>query len=611
MAVTSAQTIAAAGLVNGEGITTNQDMTAQFNTVDAKPLVISIDKLYTPTIGPNTISNVSGLSTTVMSIPRWVHGRTGTAGYIKVSAQATAQAGSIVGSGQSGIKNFALTLNQTGSYGSASLDWAASVDHYNGKSFTDFGLQNKGYQDIASGGTTGTFSSLKTAPGGIQNAMQDFGSFLKRMGNAFNVTDLTQTFAPASFIKNLRKQGLGNVGDLNYKLAAQGIYSDADLDKADPAVLRRTMDTVTAADVQKVVDSTNMQLPPGTKLEKLSDLLNAKKILPTTLQGMAPSGDMADVNKVVGPMGGKFKSTSDIGNYLGKSEVPEYDKLNALSSPLPPAYIATLSPYIGKVPMAPVDGVTQTLGTGPLGNPTVKDMMGSAAGTGFTDNFKKISAAHDSVMNSQIGQDLLSALDALWVADKNNSPTGIYKVELENAIANFNIAVANSPEIKAAQTAMSGSVLQINRESGLLPLAGVDLANPPVVPGVTGVLNLAKNLPKYGEDKQNLGYKDVMAGVADKNSVTGQAIMASLMEGRNRARQQSAGIPDNISADSNSILSNSLAAKKASGLTDLQKQNITADCKVTGADPKYVIQNAENFGYNNAYYVKKGYPSAD
>lgn len=603
MAITSAQTIAVAGLVNGQGITSSQDMGSQFGTNNSKPLVVAIDNLY----ASGAANNVAGLSTILNKIPKWVSGRNGIE---KISAQATAQASSIMGSGVSGVKNFALTVNQTGGYGSASLDWASSIEQYKGKSFTDFGLQNKSYQDIASGGTSGALSALKGVTGGLQNAMKDFGSSLAKLGTAFSFADMTQTFAPGSFIKNLRRQGLGNVGELNYKLASLGIVSDEDLDKADPAVLRKTMDTVTSTDVQKVVDQTGMQLPPGAKLTSLSDLLNAKKILPPNLQAMAPTGSLTDVNSVLGNMGGKFKSGTDIAKFVGKSEVPEFSQLSALASPLPSSFISDLSPFIGKVPLPAVDGVIETMGTGPLGNPTVKDMMGSAAGVGFTDNFKKINAAHDSVMNSAVGQNLHSALVNVYTADQNGDPTDPSRDALAVAVDKFNQAVATSPEIVAAQKAAAGTVLQMTRESGLLPLAGVDLANPPAVPGVTGILNLAKSLPSFGVDKLNLGFKDVLSGVSDKTSIYGEAIQAAMMEGRNRARQTLAGISDNISADPTAILGAKLAAKQSAGLTDLQKQNVIADAKDLKIDPNQALSNAQLFGYNNDYFVKKGYPSA-
>jgi len=309
-------------------------------------------------------------------------------------------------------------------------------------------------------------------------------------------------------------------------------------------------------------------------------------------------------------MGGKFKSSTDIAKFVGKAEVPEFSKLGALSSPLPASIITDLSPFIGKVEMPAVDGVVQTLGTGPLGNPTIKDMMGSAAGVGFIDNFKKINAAHDSVMNSQVGQNLHSALVNMHTAEQNGDPVGPATDALATAVDRFNQAVATSPEIIEAQKAAAGTILQMTRESGLLPLAGVDLANPPTVPGVTGILNLAKSLPSYGVDKQNLGFKDVLSGVADKNSIYGEAIQAAMMEGRNRARQTSAGISDNISADPTAILSAKLSAKQSAGLTDLQKQNVIADAKDLKIDPNQALSNAQLFGYNNDYFVKKGYPSA-
>jgi hypothetical protein len=82
------------------------------------------------------------------------------------------------------------------------------------------------------------------------------------------------------------------------------------------------------------------------------------------------------------------------------------------------------------------------------------------------------------------------------------------------------------------------------------------------------------------------------------------------MEGRNRARQTSAGISDNISADTTAILSAKLSAKQSAGLTDLQKQNVIADAKELKIDPNQALSNAQLFGYNNDYFVKKGYPSA-
>ena len=310
-------------------------------------------------------------------------------------------------------------------------------------------------------------------------------------------------------------------------------------------------------------------------------------MLPPGLRVMAPNGDMRALNGPMGNMGGNFKNAAALGIFLGQTEIPSYPQLDAQRTPLTTAQIEALAPTIGYGPIsAPsIDGIAPpSLGTGPIGNPIVTDMMGSASGKGFTDNYKKINAAHDSIMNSQI--------------------------ELDSIITEFNRAVKDDPQIKAAQAAMAASIFQGVRETSLQDKAGIDISSPPSIPTANGVLGMASNLPKYGVDRQQMGFRDTFTGIADKNSIYGEAILVSLLEGRNQGRMSSVGMRDNITADPTAILGAKILANSKKELTPQQLENITADAKSRGVDPGQAISNSKLFGYQNSYFVNKGYPSA-
>ena len=611
----SAQTIAAAGMVNGEGTAPSQDMNAEFSKNNSKPIISIINQIYGT--APNTAANVAGLHESIKTIPRWATGRDST-GWKSVSAQASASASAIVGTpgDPAATRSLAATIGQGASYGSATMGWHAAIAQYEGKKFTDLGLQNKSYGDIGSGGVSGHFSALKGAPGGQQGAVQNMGAFVASMGNGIDVTQLNDMFGPAAFVIRMRKFGLGPVGGVDGNLASLGIYTDEEVKKADYKIIRRTLDLANSpSDVDTVISVLEIKVPKGVSIKNLGDLVDSNKMLPPGLRAMAPNGDMRALNGPMGNMGGNFKDATALGKFLGQTEIPSYPRLDAQKTPLTAAQIEKLAPTIGygAISAPSIDGIAPpSLGTGPIGNPTLTDIMGSASGKGFTDNYKKINEAHDSIMNSQIGQDLYNKLKSIYQTDKT-PPYQVYSnevSELDTIIAAFNQAVKDDPQIKAAQAAMAASIFQGMRETSLQGKAGMDISSPPSIPTANGVLGMAQNLPKYGVDKQQMGFRDTFTGIADKNSIYGEAIQVALLEGRNQARMSSSGMQDNITADPLKILGAKITSNAKKDLTPQQLENITAEAKSRGVDPAQAISNSKLFGYQNSYYVNKGYPAA-
>ena len=607
MGVSAAQTIAAAGLISGQGIAPSQPMATQISRSNQQPLIIAVDNLYAD--NPSTMDNITRLQGIIDKMPSWASGRK--TGGEKVSSTATTQANQIIGSGSSGVQNFSSHLGTASSYGSASLVWAAAITAFSGKGFKDLGLHNASYHDIASGGLTGHFGGLATARGGPQNGAMALGQLIASMGKAINLKNMKKAIGPVPLILKMREHGLNNVGFLDYTLAGFGIYSNDDVDRADPKLLTTALSTVNDPnDIRIVIESLEIKVPANVGIRSLADLCDANKMLPPEIRTMSTTGQLSDLNKGLGGMGGNYKTQKDLSMLLGRSEIPTLQFLGGLTSPVPPSAIALLAPAVG-IGTISHGGHTQPLGTGPLGNPTMKDMLGVAAGIGVIDNFQRINNAHERIMNTAPGQNLRTALLNLYHADRTNDPTvEVYVNYVDTAIGAFNQAVKDDPTILKAEIAMVSTILQLNRSTQLLGLAGVNLASPPTATSKVGVMQMAASLPKFGVDKNNMGYKEVMGGMADSRNVYGEAVYVSLLEGRNTARQQKAGVTNSAVVEPSSILATQVATNESKGLTDQQKENIIADCKATGADPKYVLQNAGNFGYNNAYYVKKGYPAA-
>ena len=611
----SAQTIAAAGMVNGQGTAPSQDMNAEFAKNNSKPIITIINQIYGTS--PNTASNVAGLHDTILKIPKWATGRDST-GWKSVSAQASASASAIMGTPGSpaATRSFAATLGQGASYGSATMGWHAAIQQYQGKKFDDLGVQNKSYSDIGSGGMSGHFGALKDAPGGQQAAMQDTGAFINSMGNSVDVTRLNDMFGPAAFVLRMRKFGMGYIGDLDNNLASLKIYTDEDVKKADYKIIRRTLDLVNhPSDVRTVITVMEIKVPNGVTIRNLGDLVDSNKMLPPGLRAMAPNGDMRALNGPIGNMGGSYKDSASLGKFIGQTEIPSYPQLDAQKTPLTTAQIEALAPTIGygAISAPSIDGIAPPpLGTGPIGNPTVTDLMGSASGKGYTDNYKKINTAHDSIMNSQVGQDLYNKLKLIYETDKtppyNVSPGEV--IELDSIITEFNQAVKDDPKIKAAQAAMAASIFQGVRETSLQSQAGMDILNPPTIASPNGVLGMAANLPKYGVDRQEMGFRDTFTGIADKNSIYGEALLVSLLEGRNQSRMSSVGMRDNITADPTTILGAKILANSKKDLTPQQIENITDYARSQGKDPASAVSNSKLFGYQNSFYVSKGYPAA-
>jgi hypothetical protein len=304
--VSSAQTIALAGLLNGQGLTTSQRMLSELNTFNSQTFVVLINNLYAGG-GNSTISNVAGLSSAVSTLPKWTTGRDSK---VAITSTITTTANTILINSVTGYKAFATFMAQSAGFCSAVLPWYASLQKYEGQSFSNIGLKTQSYVDLTSGGVTRYFAPLKTNPAGLNQAIKNFAAAMRDLGTAFDFTVLNLTFTPLNFLENLRKQGLGSI------LAPYlGTLYNETTPRKDSQLLEMFAE-VTAYDLTKILNIVGVVTRPGIRIETLAQLFDSKKMLPATLQALTPGGSMTELTNSVGQIGGTYTSAVEFANYL-------------------------------------------------------------------------------------------------------------------------------------------------------------------------------------------------------------------------------------------------------------------------------------------------------
>jgi len=117
--------------------------------------------------------------------------------------------------------------------------------------------------------------------------------------------------------------------------------------------------------------------------------------------------------------------------------------------------------------------------------------------------------------------------------------------QISTAIASYPSATAN---LNVNWDNMAG---QLTLEKNLQAQAGIDFAN--LQHSTNTMYSFIFNIPSYGRDTQTGGVCQLVESTADYTTFTGQAVIASLREGRNQIALQSVGIATNsqIPADPN------------------------------------------------------------
>ena len=377
---------------------------------------------------------------------------------------------------------------------------------------------------LAKGQAELTSSSLNEGLASIGTGLQNFGSL-------YDFTDL-QTLGPQNMLTSLQAQGLAASTGINDWIASLG-FNPADSANIPDQVLKDVFSNITDNDLQKIIAQTGVVL--SKQAQSLADLLDPSYIMPNSAvaalglgNGSGAIKDLANTLTNLGVQGNNMQ----IGGFIASMKTQALNYLSQVTQLVPASVQATLKPLLGT-------------GAGLFGNPTMSDMIGTAAGATHTDAFNNIASTLTALMNSSIGQNLNTALVNVKTAIASGTGVPAALSALTTQVSNFNSQVANNTELQAdvtaAQTSYTASLTQIKTEISNLNIVGLNLSNAQLIStGVTGIMNLGNKLHNYGIDKQQLGHNELFSGIAT-DDLTGDAIQASLLEGRNLAKSYAIG----------------------------------------------------------------------
>jgi len=258
---------------------------------------------------------------------------------------------------------------------------------------------------------------------------------------------------------------------------------------------------------------------------------------------------------------------------IGQLTLPEFSEVVAVQQTTKD--LPDISALQQPVPASVANSIISTLaqGTGPDGTIVIVDLLGTAAGWISTDAFLEtieILSTMNTVDLETVYETMLDVVNGVYTGPDILDPTlfvttippglpaaGTYG---PTVTANESINLAFSTGlIPAAQSEIAALVIaypnqtqelntlwnnigaQLARENSLLAQAQIDFTTL-TANQRTSIYGLVYSLPDYGTDTQQGGPAQLIEGVADLTSFTGQAIVACLREGKNQVQLSAAGI---------------------------------------------------------------------
>ena len=626
MPITPTTLIAVSGLVRGSGLQIPTELTSAISNIQNNPLVSTVSSLATGGFSvPASLTALTQLNTT--------------AGGILTQAQAILPPGGAGGDPSSGIKSFMSVFNGSTAFGSASAEYSAALAQFGNKSFADLGINMGNFQDIITNGTTSVTRSFQAVAGKAANdafgsvasvldpnllakgkaifssnalaeGLQSVGGGLKNFGTLFDFTQ-PAGLGPKNLIASLQKQGLADRNGINDLIYEAG-YDPMNLTQVPDSVLTAVLDQVKGSDLDKIIKQTGAN--PYQTVRSAAGLLQANNLLP-------PQAALALGIIDKGPAALKALGTtlSNLGTSINNFKMSDFMAGMETKALQYLGQIKQLIPTDVKTALAPILGS----GSGLFGNPQMKDMIGAAAGIGYTSNLNTAGTNVTRLQNTPEGKALTTATTAYQAAIAGltpdeivaaladpMSPVAIAAADVNTALVAFQPGTVSST-IQGIVTNIgnvaAASAANLAKEVQNLALAGLKMVDnlgkaieQTVNNSYQSILAFGNRLHKMGRDIQNLGFNDFLPKMATSN-VSGDALRATLIEGRNVARSSTVGQSTPIIADEKKEISAAQSGNLAQLKSDYLAAAAAADKaskdlfnpELAKADPNGVSQRYE------------------
>lgn len=492
--LTPTMTIAAIGLLKGQGLGINSTLTNSLTSFGTTGISGAVSSLLTSSINP-------AISIALQSLPPFLSGLTATAptGFssTRLAYEIQSQANRMM---SRGVGGFISVLGAAGSYAETNFNLQGAIAQARGSSFSNFGLSMPNFAAMRSGGIANQFSA---------GALQALSKGINNFGSMFNVKDFSKMSNPGFICQNLINQGLGSYGNLSNKLIDAGMDLSS-LENEPPAEIQRIMASIKGSDLDAMITTTKFIPAPGVTLTSLADVTNINNLMGSASRA-ALGGDVSldSLANKLDNIGGDFSSPNGLSKMISSINVSSYPDLDQLTALLPDSIYDGIDDLLGS-------------GSGPFGNPTVDDVLGAVTGDSYIDNLSFLTDLQTDVVESTEVQALGIAIlsgDPIAIAAASELINSSSSTELQNAIA-------------AGNEKFQGCFDQLANEKRNISLAGINIATAPV--SLQNTAGLAFQLHSFAEDPMGLGVGSHI-GKMVSSDIYGQAISASLEEGKNLA----------------------------------------------------------------------------
>lgn len=503
--MTSTLLVAASNLTNNVGLAANTTMTSLCNTVLSYPLVSNYANLQPGTTYGNTLSSNS-FSVTSLGLPLFVANANTTVASIQT------QASKLIPN----VATFATLVQLAGTFSAYSYSSYKSLHDYSGATFDTLGIHVNNHSDAVTNSISSIFGGKATNASDIRNNITTLANAIANFGTLYDVSKLNKLGDPVTFVQHLIDSGYDFTPPSDWK-AMTG------------AELKYYLNSIIGPVFTRVMTLSNFKVPAGQQVSSLGDFLELSKVFPAQALALVPGKNFAGLANMFVNLGGRFKSFADIAAMLKSIQVPTLTYLNSYTTPVASIDFANLTAQLGK-------------GTGVYNNPTVTDLIGTAAGVVHIGNLTTVSSTLTTVSATAAGQSLIDCLANLAVACASGNNTYITSnIAIVRNAANIFNADSTVVSSTAGNTAITNIQTQLSCEASNLSKAGISLDAVPTS-GVTSVMGLVNSLHDYGVDSSNLNYNALFAGTVQRN-VGGDAVLAALAEGQNINNQAQYGVP--------------------------------------------------------------------
>jgi GH24 family phage-related lysozyme (muramidase) len=456
----------------------------------------------------------------------------------------------VAGASAGASASFVQTMGLANAFGGISNNIVGAAAEASALRFGAYGPGAMGANFVNNNGVIsyGMSSLTSNLPAAASN-LQNLGTF--------DTTNMLRLQQPARVAKQILNAGLGNTTGLTQKLVKNNIPI-AGID--NPQYDAKVQSILNSINDPTAVGAVSSQFNLGKKIDHLGQLTDMSYMCPD-LYSTGPSKSFSDLGQHFTSLGvTKAKTFDDIGTALSKTDAGlDLNHMSQMSTPIYPQAVSKLYQTFG-------------YGGGSIGEITMADFIGTPAGYIHNDTLPVITDANNILMGTADGVELNSRITVLnkllsgqyhvngdgggggapASSDTININGTIYTTldaavdaQITSIEAQLSVIKASSnptiqSAIQASEAAHAASCAQILKENHHCTAMGVDIFAP-VQNNPISAYVFADGLPYYGQQNGYGQMGDYLERVAQDN-IYGDAIKASMRQGRNAAALETLGV---------------------------------------------------------------------